>query len=139
MKYGSQFTDETRQAIRNKYRGRCSYCGDTLPDRWHVDHRWPKALDGSNDMDNLMPSCRSCNSLKSDYEPEMFRAIVAWRNTWNRLVLHNGLSGSVPKFPSQLQLIVLQKLLGKHLVDIISDDPAWKFYYETADEQVASR
>lgn len=33
-----KLTKQQRAELRNKYDGRCAYCGDLLSDRWHADH-----------------------------------------------------------------------------------------------------
>lgn len=43
----------------------CQYCGSTPPDvLLHIDHIIPVAQNGSNEMDNLVTSCSSCNQGK---------------------------------------------------------------------------
>lgn len=47
----------------------CAYCDcDTgLPENGHaVDHVFPLARGGTNDLDNLTMACRACNSSKAD-------------------------------------------------------------------------
>ena len=46
---------------------KCQYCGATAPDvLLHIDHIKPVAKGGTNDILNLVTSCESCNSGKSD-------------------------------------------------------------------------
>lgn len=84
-----------RDKIKAKYGGKCAYCGNTLPDKWHVDHFKPvvrdfvlvkdkgfvqngKMLNPENDnFDNKVPSCPSCNILKSSGTIEEFRRLVS--------------------------------------------------------------
>ena len=62
-----------KEKIRNKFEGRCVYCGEK-PLKLCVDHMIPFAyMDGSNDESNLMPACFQCNSLKIVYDVEQFR------------------------------------------------------------------
>ena len=42
---------------------RCVYCGDVAD---CVDHIVPKSKGGTDDANNLVPSCKSCNSSKKD-------------------------------------------------------------------------
>ena len=53
---------------RNKFC--CSYCGKAAVDghRLVVDHIYPVAKGGTNDIDNLTCSCEECNSGKGDTE-----------------------------------------------------------------------
>lgn len=59
MSVGTMFDDE-KLKLRNG--NRCSYCdvdGDLV-----LDHLIPKKLGGLDTGDNLIPSCRACNSSK---------------------------------------------------------------------------
>lgn len=48
---------------------RCCYCGASAKtSQLEVDHIIPVSLGGSNDMDNLITSCRNCNGGKSNIE-----------------------------------------------------------------------
>lgn len=85
-----------RQKVFEKFGGRCAYCGCELENGWHVDHfesvgRKLKynpdkgRLETTNKMDrpenhcieNMMPSCPSCNRLKHSMELEGFREVIA--------------------------------------------------------------
>lgn len=47
----------------------CQYCGKSAPDViLHLDHIKPVSKGGSNGIMNLVTSCQSCNSGKSDVE-----------------------------------------------------------------------
>lgn len=96
-----------RQAVWNKSKGKCWYCGTDLPEKgWHADHYYPivrnlvenRDRDGrllglktGNDcqypeldtIDNLVPSCAPCNNFKSSASPEGYRFLVAeqFKNT----------------------------------------------------------
>jgi 5-methylcytosine-specific restriction endonuclease McrA len=64
-KYG---TKEQQSVIWNKTLGQCAYCAciiNPLQDRnYHFDHIEPQINNGSNDVDNLMLSCKTCNTQK---------------------------------------------------------------------------
>jgi 5-methylcytosine-specific restriction endonuclease McrA len=69
-----------RSEVFTKTNGHCSYCGEQLNDKWHVDHKVSKRyaeyhkLDMEIDhIDNLMPSCPSCNIYKKEFTLEAFR------------------------------------------------------------------
>jgi 5-methylcytosine-specific restriction endonuclease McrA len=47
--------------------GGCAYCGGEATE---MDHFIPKALGGSDDWDNLVPACRTCNASKNDTHPK---------------------------------------------------------------------
>lgn len=50
------------QAIKVLYKNRCAYCGRKT--RLTKDHIIPLTLDGTNDISNIVPSCRACNASK---------------------------------------------------------------------------
>lgn len=59
LKLGSMFKDE-REKITGA--GLCSYCGGT--ENLSLDHLIPRLRGGEDAADNLVTSCRSCNSSK---------------------------------------------------------------------------
>lgn len=67
-----------REEILRSTAGRCYSCG--LPmgiaDDWWVEHIIPHSLGGSDDTDNLLPSCRLCNFARSNHKPEYIRRIL---------------------------------------------------------------
>lgn len=75
---------QLRLIVFNKYDGLCAYCGCDLTEHpFNVDHLIPKRRyknrsendppSGSDDIENLMPCCESCNCCKSDSTLEQFR------------------------------------------------------------------
>lgn len=76
MKY-SDFTPKKRRIknILSNYVEGCFYCGNKS-DSLCIDHFIPKSLGGSDHISNLMNSCRSCNSAKSNRTLEEFRYTV---------------------------------------------------------------
>jgi|SRR6056297_1545155 len=76
-----KLTQEQRHEIHNKYNGKCAYCGCNLNFlAMQVDHIKPlmrqmntSSLKGTDTIDNMNPSCRSCNYHKSTYNIEEFR------------------------------------------------------------------
>ena len=71
------FTKEIRAFVYAKTDGHCAYCGcEITPEKMQIDHVKPLYLGGSNDLENLMPACASCNHYKSTYTLEGFRSIV---------------------------------------------------------------
>jgi hypothetical protein len=60
-------TDSVRATVRERARRSCEYC--RYPDRirsgpFAVEHIQPRALGGSDDLDNLAWSCDNCNGAK---------------------------------------------------------------------------
>ena len=82
---------EIRQKIYNKYGGHCAYCGEEIEyKKMQVDHIFPQSkkhwlssdymkkyekisIDNIDEIDNLNPSCRSCNLWKHNLRLEGFR------------------------------------------------------------------
>lgn len=90
-----KLTKQQRATLRDKFGGKCAYCGDPLPDRWHADHiepvvrkleycRTSKRYVSTNDykrpenntLGNFNPSCPSCNIVKSSSSLEGFRKTI---------------------------------------------------------------
>lgn len=67
-----------RAKVHAKLDGHCGYCG-----RWialkemQVDHMKPRWSGGTNDPENLMPSCRQCNHYKRADNVEQFRITMS--------------------------------------------------------------
>lgn len=70
-----QIVQKIRKQVYQKYNGHCAYCGCKLEYKdMQVDHVISVyGKDGSNDLDNLMPTCRMCNFYKSTFSLEEFR------------------------------------------------------------------
>lgn len=76
-------TSQTRAEVRATYAYACAYCGvpETLiGSELEVDHFRPLSSGGTDDADNLVYACTTCNRFKSDYwpaqdAPESFRLI----------------------------------------------------------------
>lgn len=87
-----KLTKSQRAALRQKFSGRCAYCGQELGPRWHADHfepvqrrsKWDRekgqlvatgecgAAEHDN-LENLMPACPACNIDKSVLSLEEWR------------------------------------------------------------------
>lgn len=63
--YAGVMHDDPWQVLRAKVFAEkgasCYYCGK---DASHVDHKIPRSRGGADAIDNLVPSCRACNTLK---------------------------------------------------------------------------
>lgn len=74
---------QQRTELKMKFGGHCAYCGELLGDKWHADHFAPiyrghdenKDIShrGSDEIENLMPACVSCNLSKSTWSLERWR------------------------------------------------------------------
>ena len=71
-----------REAVYKKYDGHCAYCGREIEYKdMQVDHLQPLracSIDdaGTDDLSNLMPSCRMCNHYKRANSLETFRRYI---------------------------------------------------------------
>jgi len=84
--------DEVRQAVWDKTNGLCWYCGrqtdtgitaetkgEALKSKFSVDHFTPLKRGGTDDIDNLVPACWSCNTSKHKREIEEWREMLRWK------------------------------------------------------------
>ena len=75
-----QLTKSERTAIYNKYNGHCAYCGKEIEYKdMQVDHLTPLngcTRCGTDDFENLMPSCRRCNHYKRANSLEGWRKMI---------------------------------------------------------------
>lgn len=71
------FRATVEMLVLEKSDGVCWYCGIDLSDsRWIIEHIHPVSKGGSYQIDNLVPSCRSCNSIKSNHDLETFKTLI---------------------------------------------------------------
>lgn len=69
-----------RVKVYAKTNGHCAYCGDNLhEEEFAIDHVHPKSKGGTNHIDNLMPSCHSCNTSKGTKSIEHYRMYLTAR------------------------------------------------------------
>ena len=75
-----------REELKQKFGGRCAYCGDQLGEKWHADHLEAVVRDlttgkpekPENDViENLMPACTACNHNKRSMSLESWRNLLA--------------------------------------------------------------
>jgi len=60
----------TRKAIFERDGYRCQYCGEVFPEsQLNIDHVIPRHLGGRTSWENLVTSCKSCNSKKANRLP----------------------------------------------------------------------
>lgn len=78
MSYRKKFDQNTRHAVYAKCNGRCAYCGTKIGYKdMQVDHVTPLKLGGSDSIENMLPTCRSCNHYKSTLTVEKFRKYIS--------------------------------------------------------------
>lgn len=53
-----------RRAVIAAADGKCQACGEPT-DEWEIDHYYPVALGGTNDLSNLQALCPPCHKLKT--------------------------------------------------------------------------
>jgi len=85
-------TKKQRLALREKFAGRCAYCGGVLGDKWHADHiepvirnDWLKSPRGQDyperdTLENMNPACPPCNIDKHSLSLESWRKIIQRSN-----------------------------------------------------------
>lgn len=107
---------ELRIEVYNKYNGHCAYCGKELEYRdMQVDHIFPQHYGGSDDIQNLNPSCRRCNHYKRANRLEPFRELL--------LTLHERIAKDyITKVGIDYGIVTLKPFDGK-------------FYFEKIKEQ----
>lgn len=77
------FSKKKREAVYAKYDGHCAYCGRAIDIKdMQVDHFFPLRAwgiedAGTDNISNLMPSCRMCNHYKRANSLETFRRYIA--------------------------------------------------------------
>lgn len=72
-----RLTKEEREKVYDKCHGYCAYCGNPLEYKdMQADHVIPLYNGGADELDNMLPACRSCNHYKATLSLESFRAMV---------------------------------------------------------------
>ena len=70
--------DDTVNEVYDRNNGHCWHCGKKLSfsnygvlyakGAWEIDHSVPISRGGTNRLNNLVPSCISCNRSKQDFK-----------------------------------------------------------------------
>lgn len=75
-----KLTKNEREFVYKKCNGHCAYCGCELRYKdMQVDHLIPLngwIEQGEDTIENMMPSCRSCNNYKRNSQLEGFRKML---------------------------------------------------------------
>jgi hypothetical protein len=106
----------SKRKILAKTNGHCIYCGVRLDssNNFSVDHVVPRFNGGDNSIENLVPSCRSCNSAKRTRDLDEFRSYRAMQE-FSRI---HGVSFS------QEQVKFLES------IGVVLDIPEYHFWFE---------
>ena len=112
-----------REAVYAKYDGHCAYCGRPIAYKdMQVDHFIPQKMDyvfnmgyvpfaeNVDDIQNLMPACRSCNHYKRAHSLETFRKYIE-------------------EIPRKLRNDYIYKI-GVLYGNVIENEKPIKFYFE---------
>jgi 5-methylcytosine-specific restriction endonuclease McrA len=67
LKYGvkGSFTNDEWENLKTEYGNRCAYCNSNS-NKVYADHIIPISRGGPNDISNIVPACKSCNSSKQN-------------------------------------------------------------------------
>lgn len=108
---------EIRQLVYNKCNGHCAYCGCELEYKdMQVDHIVAVGNGGSNDIDNLLPSCRQCNYDKHKKTIEGFRKRIS------------------KELYKSLERVFVYRLAKKY--NLVKEEPrVVKFYFEELQDE----
>ena len=88
-----KLTKQQRADLKQKYGGRCAYCGCFLGEKWHADHiepvvrntwiknaetasQWPER----DNIENFNPACAPCNIDKHSMSLDSWRMVIANSN-----------------------------------------------------------
>lgn len=105
-----------RLKVIEKSKGKCVYCGVLVDvDDRCMDHVIPRIDGGSNQIENLVLSCRSCNSIKSINSVEHFRLSMRLKAS---------------KFSGIINTIQYQTLID---LGVKINLPQYRFHFEEAE------
>lgn len=102
-----------RELVYAKYNGKCAYCGNPIEYKdLKVDHIIPEKKGGTDDIENLMPACETCNHYKGHSNLFKFKHMMKF--------IHKKIS----------KLYIIKVALRFGLIEIKEFD---SFYYEKKD------
>ncbi len=95
----------------------CHYCGVGItfyrkkPNSLEIDHRVPISRGGSDDIANLVATCRPCNSLKANLTDDEFKGKFAPSELLERhMSLYPNMFSQIPTIDSRLPKVVSGKI-----------------------------
>jgi hypothetical protein len=113
-----QLSFRKKMSVLSKTEGCCAYCGaDVSSAGFVVDHVYPRALGGGNDLGNLLPACSPCNTSKGKKTLDQFRLFSAAKKVTGETVF------------GQAQL---EYLLRVGAFPVLGFDEKHKFHFEMA-------
>ena len=69
---------KTRWWQQKTAEGKCHYCSSVVPHKeLTMDHIVPLAMGGCSTRDNIVPSCKDCNTKKRSMMPLEWEAFIA--------------------------------------------------------------
>lgn len=118
------FKKEVREAVHQKYGGRCAYCGSKIEYKdMQIDHLIPRRNYGNKYteeqiecFENYMPSCRTCNHYKRANSLDAFRKMIE-------------------EIPRKLRQNYIYKV-GILYSNVIDNTKPIKFYFEQIKEDI---
>ncbi len=74
-----RYTEKDVLKMLEQQDNKCRYCGDSIVNKYEVDHIVPLSRGGSNDLSNLVIACQPCNGSKhnkliSEWRPDLLMA-----------------------------------------------------------------
>jgi 5-methylcytosine-specific restriction endonuclease McrA len=71
-----------------KTAGTCHVCGDAAGKSWQADHIKPHRLGGSDRVENYLPICRVCNTIRRGHAPKVLQLIMRLGTYARREIRH---------------------------------------------------
>lgn len=113
---------KVRNAIRSVYRGVCQYCGREDAD--HVDHIEPRSKGGSDEIENLILSCDTCNIRKNNADLDPMFCAIAHSRARDK-------AGEIRLLLSQAKKRKSKKLIGFETNKILDEENKIGFSFES--------
>ena len=117
-------------AVYEKTEGHCGYCGiEVRPfNGWQVDHMVTIKQGGTENIDNLIPSCQRCNLKKRARDPEQFRTWLLDSIEERIIWIQNHLDDLRPMFNDDSYYGIFSATIT--LIEVIEQTDV-SFFYDT--------